>query len=105
MSEKLDTSKYRNIFFASGDKDALNIGPGDRRFLPLYDPKLCEEITVTGQAELERMAQKLNMSSEYGKIGRELCDCQNGGYTGLPENACSECMNTGWKYPTIEDLK
>jgi Lar family restriction alleviation protein len=36
---------------------------------------------------------------------REPCEyCRNGKRTGLPGNACENCMNTGLKNPTAEDL-
>lgn len=39
-------------------------------------------------------------------IEREPCEyCGPGKTTGLPGNACENCMNTGLKYPTAEDLK
>lgn len=76
------------------DRCSVCNGSGVVSYIPLYDPEYTASITAE--------ARKLLLSSEY----REPCEyCGPGKLTGLPGNACENCMNTGLKYPTPEDLK
>ncbi|MGX9443917.1 hypothetical protein ACWX0K_15245 [Nitrobacteraceae bacterium UC4446_H13] len=59
-----------------------------------------------GQAVITPWQTPAPCGGQIGSEWREPCHyCGNGKRTGLPSNACENCMNTGYAHPTAEDLK
>jgi hypothetical protein len=54
-------------------------------------------ICVDTERELAALGQ-LNYC-DAGPVGEHCEYCSNGKRTGLPNNACENCMNTGLKHP------
>lgn len=60
------------------------------------------ESYVGGEYEAQGCAAE-QILSDIRTLRREACEyCGPGIYTGLPNNACENCMNTGLKYPEAE---